>query len=61
VLIVFNESREVLEKDIDLFECVLMQKEVIAGYRHVRTIDIWERIGHRLATVALWPTIQREE
>lgn len=59
VLLVFNESREVLEKDLDLFERVLMQKEVLAGYRQVRTIDIWERIGHRLATVALWPTIQR--
>jgi hypothetical protein len=61
VLVVFNESREVLDKDLDLFERVLMQKEVLAGYRHVRSVDIWERIGHRLATVALWPTIQRDE
>jgi hypothetical protein len=60
VLIVFNESAEVLEKDLDLFERVLMQKEVLAGYRHVRSTDIWERNGHRLATAALWPTIQRE-
>lgn len=60
VLVVFNESREVLAKDLDLFERVLMQKEVLAGYRHVRSVDIWERIGHRLATAAVWPTIQRE-
>ena len=59
VLIVFNESAEVLEKDLDLFERVLMQKEVLAGYRHVRSVDIWERIGHRLATAAVWPTLQR--
>ncbi|HEV7301551.1 MAG TPA: hypothetical protein VGN72_19460 [Tepidisphaeraceae bacterium] len=61
VLIVFNESGEVLGKDLDLFERVLMQKEVLAGYRHVRSIDIWERIGHRLATAAVWPTLQRGE
>lgn len=60
VLIVFNESGEVLAKDLDLFERVLMQKEVLAGYRHVRSTDIWERNGHRLATAALWPTLQRE-
>lgn len=59
VVVVFNESREVLDKDLDLFERVLMQKEVLAGYRHVRSVDIWERIGHRLATVAVWPTVQR--
>ncbi len=59
VVVVFNESREVLDKDLDLFERVLMQKEVLAGYRHVRRVDIWERIGHRLATVAVWPTVQR--
>lgn len=59
VLIVFNESRAVLEKDLDLFEGVLAQKEVLAGFRHVRTIPILDRIGHTLCTVAVWPTIQR--
>ena len=59
MLIVFNESREILEKDLDLFETVLAQKEVLAGFRHVRSTDIWERIGHRVCTVALWPTLQR--
>ena len=43
----------------DLFETVLAQKEVLAGFRQVRSIPILERIGHRLCTVALWPTIQR--
>ncbi len=60
VLIVFTESAEVLAKDLDLFETVLAQKEVLAGFRQVRSIPIWERNGHRLCTVALWPTIQRE-
>ena len=59
VLIVFNESAEILEKDLDLLETVLAEKEVLAGFRQVRSISILERIGHRLCTVALWPTIQR--
>ncbi len=59
VLIVFNESQVILEKDLELFEEVLARKEVLAGYRHVRSIPILERIGHRLCTIALWPTIQR--
>jgi len=60
LLIVFNESAEVLAKDLELFEDVLARKEVLAGYRHVRSVAITERIGHRLCTVALWPTIQRD-
>lgn len=59
VLVVFNESRDILEKDLELFETVLAQKEVLAGVRLVRSVPILERIGHRLCTVALWPTIQR--
>lgn len=59
VLVVFNESQEVLAKDLELFEMVLMQKEVLAGFRHVRSVPILERMGHRLCTVAVWPTLQR--
>ena len=59
VLIVFNESSEILEKDLQLFEDVLAQKEVLAGFRHVRSVPILERMGHRLCTAAVWPTIQR--
>ncbi len=59
VLVVFNESRDILEKDLQLFEDMLARKEVLAGFRQVRTIEILERIGHRLCTVAVWPTIQR--
>jgi len=59
VLVVFNESEQILEKDLQLFEDVLTQKEVLAGFRHVRTVPILERMGHRLCTAALWPTIQR--
>ncbi len=60
VLIVFNESVQILEKDLDLFETVLAQKEVLAGFRQVRSIPILDRIGHTVCTVALWPTIQRD-
>ena len=59
VLVVFNESPDILEKDLQLFEDVLARKEVLAGFRKVRSVPITERIGHRLCTVALWPTIQR--
>ena len=59
VLIVFNESGEILEKDLQLFEDVLARKEVLAGFRHVRSVPITERIGHHLCTIAVWPTIQR--
>lgn len=59
VLIVFNESADILEKDLQLFEDVLAQKEVLAGFRQVRSVPILERIGHRLCTAAVWPTIQR--
>lgn len=59
LLIVFNESAEVLARDLELFETMLMRKEVLSGSRHVRTVPIQDRINHRLATAALWPTIQR--
>ena len=59
VLAVFNESRDVLDKDLELFEDVLAMKEVLAGFRQVRSVPILDRIGHRLCTAALWPTIQR--
>lgn len=59
LLIVFNESGEVLGKDLDLFESVLVQKEVLAGFRQVRSVPILDRMGHRLCTAALFPTIQR--
>ena len=61
VLVVFNESHEILEKDLDLFETVLAQKEVLAGFRQVRSVPIADRIGHRLCTMAVWPTVQRGE
>lgn len=59
LLLVFNESQQILEKDLDLFELVLAEKEVLAGFRHVRSVPIQDRIGHRICTVALWPTVQR--
>lgn len=59
LLVVFTESDEVLHKDLDLFETVLARKEVLAGFRQVRSVRILDRMGHRLCTAALWPTIQR--
>jgi hypothetical protein len=59
VLVVFNESQAILDKDLEVFEDVLARKEVLAGFRQVRSVPIIERIGHRLCTVAVWPTLQR--
>jgi hypothetical protein len=59
LLVVFNESEDVLVKDLELFEDVLIRKEVLAGFRQVRSTAILDRIGHRVCTIALWPTIQR--
>ncbi len=59
VLIVFNESDSVLEKDLELFEDILVRKEVLAGFRQVRKVPLLDRIGHKLCTVSVWPTIQR--
>ena len=59
VLVVFNESTEILEKDLDLFETILAQKEVLAGFRQVRSVGILDRMGHRVCTAAVWPTLQR--
>ncbi len=47
LLIVFNESDEILAKDLELFETELAIKEVLAGFRQVRSIPILDRIGHR--------------
>ncbi len=59
LLVVFNESEQILAKDLELFEDVLAQKEVLAGFRQVRTTPVLDRIGHRICTAAVWPTIQR--
>lgn len=59
LIVVFTESEVVVEKDVELFEDVLARKEVLAGFRQVRHVPIVDRVGHKLATVAAWPTIQR--
>lgn len=59
LLVVFTESLEVFEKDVQLFEDVLVQKEVLAGFRQTRSVRITERMGHRYCSVVLWPTVQR--
>jgi hypothetical protein len=59
LFVVFCESNEILEKDLQLFEDVLVRKEVLAGFRQVRTTPLLDRMGHTLAAAALWPTIQR--
>lgn len=59
LLVVFTESDDVLRKDLDRFEELLVRAEVLAGFRQVRSLPLLDRMGHRLCTVALWPTVQR--
>lgn len=59
ILVVFTATSQILDADLQLFEDHLAKTEVLAGFRQVRSCDILERNGHRLATVALWPTLQR--
>jgi hypothetical protein len=59
LLIVHNASEEVLDRDLALFEDLLAAKEVLAGFRQVRSIPILNRMGHNVCTAALWPTLQR--
>lgn len=59
VLVVFNESEQILQKDAELFEDLLAFKEVLAGFRQVRSVLILDRIGHKVCSVLVWPTIQR--
>ena len=59
VLVVFTEDAATLARDLDAFEALLVQHDVVAGFRQVRTVDITDRIGHRTCGVAVWPTLQR--
>ncbi len=59
LLIVFTESQAIVEKDLELFEDHLVRKELLAGFRQVRHTPILDRMGHRLCTIAIWPTVQR--
>ncbi|HEX8341072.1 MAG TPA: hypothetical protein VF624_09205 [Tepidisphaeraceae bacterium] len=58
-MVVFTHSREMFDKDVELLEDVLAVKGVLAGFRQTRSVPIWERMGHRFASIAVWPTIQR--
>ena len=51
-LVVFNESQAILDKDLELFETLLAEKQVLAGFRRVQTTPVLDRIGHRLCSVA---------
>jgi hypothetical protein len=56
-LVAFTEDEAQLARDLDGFERLLIRRDVIAGFRQVRTLPIVERIGHRVCGVAVWPTV----
>jgi hypothetical protein len=59
VVLVFTADATGLGRDLAAFESLLTRDGVGAGFRQVRSLPIADRIGHRLLTVALWPTVQR--
>ena len=61
MLLVFTAGADIAAKDLELFEDVLAMKQVLAGFRQTRQIEIVERNGHTHLTIALWPTVQRTE
>jgi len=56
-LVAFTEDEEQLARDLDGFERLMIRRDVVAGFRQVRTLPIVERIGHRVCGVAVWPTV----
>jgi hypothetical protein len=54
-LIAFTADEARLMRDLDDFERLLVDRDVLAGFRQVRTLPIVERIGHRVCGVAVWP------
>lgn len=57
-LVAFTEDEDQLARDLDGFERLLVRRDVLAGFRQVRTLPIVDRIGHRVCGVAVWPTVQ---
>ncbi|KAB2909716.1 MAG: hypothetical protein F9K40_03670 [Kofleriaceae bacterium] len=57
-LVAFTEDEAQLARDLDGFERLMIRRDVVAGFRQVRTLPIVERIGHRVCGVAVWPTVQ---
>jgi hypothetical protein len=58
VLVAFTEDEAALERDLEGFESVMVQRGVVAGFRQVRTVPVVDRIGHRVGAIAAWPTVQ---
>ena len=54
-LVAFVEDEPTLWRDLDGFEAITVHAGAVAGFRQVRTLPIIDRLGHRLAAVALWP------
>lgn len=58
LLIAFTDDEDVLARDLDRFESLMVRRGVIAGFRQVRTVAVQDRIGHRVGAIAAWPTVQ---
>lgn len=55
VLVAFTDSQATFDRDIELFERLLFDEGLRAGYRSVRSFAIDDRIGHTRCSVAAWP------
>jgi hypothetical protein len=56
-LVAFTADEAIFAKDAQLFEQLLLDEELICGFRSSAGFAIQERIGHRRCDVALWPLV----
>ena len=54
VLIVFTADEPTLQRDLATFEAVFLPAWVVAPHRSVRSVPIWDRIGHQVLSVVVW-------
>jgi hypothetical protein len=59
MLILFTSDSVAASAGIEQFENDLARAGLLAGFRASKGVNILNRIGHRLCTIALWPTISR--
>lgn len=55
--VVFTDGEATLARDLLLFERLLSTRELLAGTPSEQSFAITDRIGHRTASVILWPLL----
>jgi hypothetical protein len=56
-MVVFTADAETFERDAATFEQLLIDAELLAGWRASAALPISDRIGHTRCSVAIWPLV----